>query len=89
MKVTICGPNLRDQSKGQLHVHAAGCGDLQAAREPEYRHGWTIDADSEKEVVINCYPPEDFDYDENSSDYHAYREDIYFFPCCDGLPGGN
>jgi hypothetical protein len=25
VKVTVFGPNLRDQSKGQFHVHAAGC----------------------------------------------------------------
>jgi hypothetical protein len=28
MQVTICGPNLRDQSKGSFHVHAADCADL-------------------------------------------------------------
>jgi hypothetical protein len=36
MDVRICGPNLRDQSKGQYHVHANGCGDLRKYG-PEYR----------------------------------------------------
>jgi hypothetical protein len=28
VKLTIVGPNLLDQSKGDFHVHAAGCADL-------------------------------------------------------------
>jgi hypothetical protein len=50
MKVTICGPNLRNQSKGAIHVHAEGCADLtkNARREPAYKEGWTIDAYSKR-----------------------------------------
>lgn len=33
-EVVILGPNLRDQSNGDFHVHASGCSHL---RRPEYR----------------------------------------------------
>lgn len=57
MQVTICGPNLRDQSKGTFHVHAAGCGDLvrHARREPEYSNGWTVEVSSRREIVEAIY----------------------------------
>lgn len=55
--VTICGPNLYDQSKGEFHVHAAGCADLvrHARREPEYANGWTIEATSREDIVRAIY----------------------------------
>lgn len=92
MKVTIIGPNLRDQSKGSHHVHAAGCADIQrtALRDPAYRVGWTIEATSEQQVVTDVYDPSNFQYDPNDwDDYAAYRGDIHFFPCCDGLTSTN
>lgn len=83
MHVTICGPNLRDQSKGEMHVHAAGCADLVrgAAREPEYRSGWTMEAATQLEISHEIYPPEDFDLDPE-----LVEGSIYFFPCCATLP---
>jgi hypothetical protein len=79
MQVTICGPNLRDQSKGEMHVHAAGCADLVrgAGREPEYRNGWTVDASTRAEVSDHVYPPEDFGCESGE-----YVGELYFFPCC-------
>lgn len=76
--VTICGPNLRDQSKGTYHVHAAGCADLKkhARREPAYRDGWTIEAASLAEVSDAVYPPEDF-----GSEPGEYAFDFHVFPC--------
>lgn len=78
MRVTICGPNLRDQSKGSFHVHAQHCLDLRkrVTREPEYANGWTIEADSRVEVCDVVYPPENFECEsgEHLSDFH-------FFPC--------
>ena len=58
MKVTVCGPNLRDQSKGQFHVHAADCSDLirHAQREPEYQYGFTIDGATRVNVVPRRLP---------------------------------
>lgn len=90
MKVTICGPNLRDQSKGEFHVHAAGCADLQrgAHAEPEYRNGWTIEASTRLEVVIEIMPPDEMDWNpDNPSDRMLYESDVHFFPCCNVLKG--
>jgi hypothetical protein len=82
MKVTVCGPNLRDQSKGTFHVHAAGCADLArgAKREPEYANGWTIEVASAVEVCDEVYPPEDFECEsgDNLAEFH-------FFPCVSAL----
>ena len=82
MRVTICGPNLRDQSKGQFHVHAEGCADLKrgAQREPEYRNGWTIEAANRIEVCDEVYPPEDFECESGD-----YVDEFYFFPCTEAL----
>lgn len=89
MKVTICGPNLRDQSKGEMHVHAEGCADLKrgATREPEYRNGWTIEAATQREVVDAIYPAEDFGYDAET-EWQDYAGSIHFFPCTDDLGDG-
>lgn len=86
MRVTICGPNLRDQSKGDFHVHAAGCADLRrgAAREPEYRHGWTIDASSRESVAGEVYA--DIIAENPGSTAADYVETMHFFPCCGELP---
>lgn len=82
MLVTICGPNLRDQSRGEMHVHAAGCADLVrgAAREPEYRDGWTVEVASRVEASDAVYPPEDFGCESGE-----YVSSLYFFPCCANL----
>ena len=89
MRVTICGPNLEDQSRGSFHVHSADCGDLQrhAKREPEYLNGWTIEVDTRDEVTRNVYPPEDFQYDPtNGADSESIVGPyVYFFPCTEGL----
>jgi hypothetical protein len=84
MKVTICGPNLNDQSKGTFHVHAEGCADLKrnAQREPEYRHGWTIEAASRDEVGDEIYADH---IAEGSMRPGEGADDCHFFPCCDGL----
>lgn len=84
MRVSICGPNLRDQSKGQFHVHAANCTDLtrNIRREPEYRNGWEMDAASRVEVCDAIYPPEDFECESGD-----YLDDLHFFPCTKGLDG--
>lgn len=84
MQVTICGPNLYDQSKGQFHVHAAGCADLQrgARREPEYANGWTIEASTRDEVGDEIYADH---IAEGSMEPGQGQFDCHFFPCCDAL----
>lgn len=87
MKVTVCGPNLRDQSKGYFHVHAADCRDLitKRPREPEYAHGWTFDAETQIEVVEDVYA-DIIAEDENGWTPGMYLNDLWFAPCCDALP---
>jgi hypothetical protein len=86
MQVTICGPNLRDQSKGSFHVHAADCADLvrHARREPEYRNGWTVEATCKDDAVLAVYS--DMIEADDCEPIDGYRADLYFFPCCDQLP---
>jgi len=82
--VTIVGPNLRDQSKGTFHVHAEGCRDLTrlARSEPEVRNGWTIRADSIRDIVEAVYDPDCFQYDPASEEEYApYVQDFHFAPC--------
>jgi len=60
-RITVIGPNLRDQSKGSFLVHAAGCADLSklSRHEPEVANGWTFDATSRTHVCDELYPPEE------------------------------
>jgi hypothetical protein len=84
-RVTIIGPNLRDQSKGTFHVHAEGCADIKrmASREPEYLDGWTVSATSVKDVVTDVYDPDNFGWNEDDPQEVAdYASEFYFFPCC-------
>lgn len=85
MRVTICGPNLNDQSKGSFHVHAEGCADLrrQAAREPEYANGWTIEANTRDDAVLGVY--DDLINSNDCEPIERYRDDLHFFPCCAAL----
>lgn len=79
--IVICGPNLRDQSRGSFHVHAAGCADLKRSKEPAYRDGWEITVASRIEASDEVYPPEEFG-GESGDNLH----DLHFFPCCDHVP---
>jgi hypothetical protein len=77
-KVTIIGPNLRDQSKGEFHIHAAGCADIarQAKRDRAFEEGWTIEAETLTEVCDEVYPPEDFDCEPGE-----YLSSFHVAPC--------
>lgn len=80
MKVAILGPNLRDQSKGQFHVHAAGCADLHKS---VYRGVPRSDEDfsSIEEIAKEMFI--DF-LDENGEGWEEMaREDLYVLPCCE------
>lgn len=79
--VVVVGPNLRNQDKGDFHVHAKGCADLH--RDPVVRRedqSFVIEVESKLDVVEAVYPPEEFGYDpaEEAGDYLS---DIYFAPC--------
>lgn len=90
MKVSIVGPNLdrRESPDGtQQHVHVAGCADLRKRyRQPV--DAWTIDVESKVEVVMEVYPPDQFDYDP-ATELSGYAGDIRFFPCVKDLPEGS
>lgn len=88
MQVTILGP-LSDHSLGALHVHAAGCKDID--RDPKrygYHdqgnpHRWTVEATARREVVEEVYG----DHMSESPDtpYQVYADDVHFAPCCSDL----
>jgi hypothetical protein len=86
MKVQISGPNLRDQSRGQFHIHAVGCRDLQRTNiEPEYAYGWPVEATTKREVVEAIYDDHMAEHADDPTDrwgtWEPYLEDLYFFPC--------
>lgn len=88
MKVTIQGPNLRDQTRGEFHVHTADCAD-NAKYGPGMPKGgeaypMTIDAASRLTV-------EAFVYDFAPAESPGYtlgdwQDEFYFAPCTAGLP---
>ncbi len=91
MKVTVCGPNLPDQRKGDLHVHASACPDLnrgQYRRLPKHLVH-TLDVGSMQEVVEFMFPPDDFEWDPaDENEWSRYRDEFAWFPCIQGkLPG--
>lgn len=87
MRVTTVGPNLRDQSTGTFHVHAEGCRDLKRAIY-RFAESDTRDFPTRRALVLDAYPPEDFQWDP-ATEYGMYRDDFHFFPCVDALPEGD
>ena len=92
MKVTICGPNLNDQSRGTFHVHAEGCKDLkkygpgrQFGGDEKGEDEMTIEASDIHDVCVAIYsdhiseqpPAERLEYINN------LYSDFYFAACCE------
>lgn len=82
-QVTIIGPNLYKQEKGQFHVHAAGCGDI--ARDPK-RYGYagagphmTCEAASQVEVAEFIYS--DIMEENGDETGESYVDEFHFAPC--------
>lgn len=88
MRVTIQGPNLRDQSRGSFHIHAAGCSDNRrygpGCSLGGDDGGWEIDADTQREVVDAIYGDQ---MDEGAS-YEECHGDLHFEPCLAGWDQG-
>lgn len=96
MRLVLQGPNLSaaGQAKGDIHVHAAGCGDLKHYG-PDKRFGgdshdfpegdsqWIIDATSLEQVVRSIYGDQ---LRESGLDWTAYADEIHFAPCVRELP---
>ena len=84
IKVTVARPI--DGRNETFHIHAAGCADLTKGR--KYRSGESFDLDVETfaEVVTDCYPPDEFDYDgDDEQEISNYGGDFKVFPCAGGL----
>jgi hypothetical protein len=86
MRVVVIGPNLPDQSRGQYHVHLAGCADIGRSR--DYRSGEydadkanPIEVDTLDEAVEYAYG----DAIDDGDDVASLRSDMYVFPCAAGL----
>jgi hypothetical protein len=83
MKVAVFGPNLsmEGQNKGDVHVHAAGCGDCKhygrGRRFGGEDSGWVFEAQSVREVVEEFYADQ---LDEGSS-YGSCRAEVWVAPC--------
>lgn len=94
MKVIVVGPNLRDQSKGQYHAHAAGCADLKKAIYSIHREdlAYPVEVSSIYEIVEFVYSDfldEDSNYADDPSLTWEDIHEIHFFPCTDALPRTN
>ena len=99
MKVTIQGPNLRDQSRGQFHVHSMTCADNRRYG-PDKQYGgeegaWSIEVKSKMDVSQDVYcdvlsdqglTPED---PEGRAILRSWLSDFWFAPCCADLPEGD
>ena len=85
MLVKIQGPNLRDQSKGQFHVHAADCSDNGKYEE----NGWIKPVSMDSRLACESYIY-DFAPDETPGyELGDYQFDFHFAPCVKGLPMGD
>lgn len=85
--VTIIGPNLYDQSKGQFHVHAKGCSDI--ARDPKH-YGYAsaaphmeAEAKSEEDVAgfVYCDVMDEAEPGSRWTKAEAYVDEFHFAPC--------
>lgn len=83
IRVTIAGPSLRDQSKGNFEVHAAGCADIakKAKRDLAFADDrtWSMDAASADEVGDEIYADH---IAEGSMEPGESTSDCHFAPCC-------
>lgn len=90
MEITVIGPNLNDQSKGQFHVHTTGCADIKRMirREPEYEYGYETDAESRLELAADWFEDHIAENEPESewSKPEPYVSEFHFFPCCKDLP---
>lgn len=84
MELTIHGPNLFNQSKGDFHVHATGCSDnAKEVRNNGSVGPWITDADSVQAVIEEIYA--DFIFDNDEDPWTAFETSVYFAPCTKAL----
>ncbi len=85
MRVKVLGPNLVDQSHGQINVHAEGCGDLKRSKNRNVEDWAFFDVASRREVVELEYPRDQFEWSDGPDD-EWYWGDVWFAPCLKTLP---
>jgi hypothetical protein len=90
VKVAIFGPNLSSlaQSKGNFHVHAAGCADCKHYG-PRKKFGGDDNGDAAVMEVTSKWDAVDSIYGPSAGDFSGTVEenmgDFYFAPCLDNL----
>ncbi len=81
--VTICGPNLNDQSKGAFQIHKVGCRDIKRiGGEPP----WNAEVTCRAEVICDIYGDH---MAEGSTSFESAESDIHFAPCVKSIPAGD
>lgn len=88
-KLAVIGPNLRDQSKGGIHVHAFGCKDTKKAEYHHVAHDVlnAVEINSYAELADYVYPHSDFGWNyEDDFEVSEWLGDVYEFPCVPDLP---
>lgn len=81
-RLTIFGPNLTDQSKGDFHVHAATCGDCTRYDE----QGWTTEFPDRGNVVEELYSDQLSEHGDEKGYFEVCYATVWFAPCCDDVP---
>jgi hypothetical protein len=83
VKVEIWGPNLpKSKHDESFHVHTPECADTTRGIYQQARPPWQIDVEKFDDIVLDIYPPDEFDYDPNEDgEFSSYAMDVYVFPC--------
>lgn len=85
MLISVFGPNLADQSKGQWHVHAAECGDCRHYG-PTKKYGGdfadTFEWSSVQDIVEDICS----DMVNDGEQWEDMALDFHLFPCAKELP---
>lgn len=92
--VMVHGPNLRDQSKGQFHVHTIECKDnAKEIRNNGSEYPMKIEVESRLDVVEDVYHDQlnEQPDDDNGPNREATKRswldgEFHFAPCCKSLP---
>ena len=72
-----------NRGHASIEIHKPGCRDL--TRDALGASVWNVKATGFKDVVLDVYPPDDFEYD--AADWGNYGHDIVTMPCCPSLDG--
>jgi hypothetical protein len=77
--ITVTAVN---QGTGSINIHRPGCADIK--RTSRGSSVWDIEVtEGLKDIVMDIYPPSDFEYDE--AEWEGQSGDIEIMPCCPSL----